>query len=232
MKMIKSSLIGLVLATSCFAQSPAPVADKVKAILNEGLETVMVIIADTSGSMRDRPATGGWTAKIDIAKESLAAFVASLPGDLKLGMITFNGCQPRWTAALGSSTIADLGQRVKEMEARGSTPIHLSLELAYEGVKDIRAKNPYARVVVLLLTDGEETCSTPQLVGETAAKFAKERIELQVIGFDLPSQDTELKKIGVKYYLASDSKSLAEGLSSVQGELSIDGGVDAVDGGK
>lgn len=224
-------LLGLVLATSsAFAQKPPVDQAKVDAILSEGLETVMVVVADTSGSMRDRPQAGGWTSKIDISREAVAKFIANLPADIKLGMITFDGCRPRWVAELGKSTNAEIAQRAKEMEARGSTPIHLSLELAYEGVKELRAKNPYARVVVLLITDGEETCSTPYLVGETAAKLAKEKIELQVIGFDLPSQDTELKKIGVKYYLASDSKDLEAGLSSVQGELSIDGGVDSVDG--
>lgn len=222
-------LLGLVLATSCFAQAKVDPA-RVEAILSEGLETVMILVADTSGSMRDRPASGGWTSKIDISREAVASFIGKLPADVRLGMITFDGCRPRWVAVLDKVSNADVAQRAKEMEARGSTPIHLSLELAYEGVKERRRLNPYARIVVLLITDGEETCSTPHLVGETAAKMAAERIELQVIGFDLPSQDTQLKKIGAKYYLASDSKDLEAGLSSVQGELQIDGGVDSVDG--
>lgn len=234
MKTKLSLLLGFAcLTTAAFAKEPAAIPEeKLKAILNEGLETAMVVVADTSGSMRDQPATGGGTAKIDLARTALEAFVNKLPADLKLGMIIFWGCQPRWVAPFGSSKASQLAAQVHEMQARGSTPIHLSLEMAYEGVKELRTKNPYARVVVLLLTDGEETCSPPEKVAETAEKMAKAGIELQVIGFDLPSQDTQLKKIGTRYYLASDSKELEAGLSSVQGELAVDAAVDAVDGGK
>ena len=233
MKSTMRALLGLVCLASVALAQKAPVnEDKIKAILNEGLETTMVVIADTSGSMRDRPQTGGWSSKIDIARGALSSFVTNLPADIKLGMITFNGCQPRWVAELGKSSNADVAQRAKEMEAHGSTPIHLSLEMAFEALKDTRAKNPYARIVILLITDGEETCSTPYLVGETAVKIAKAGMELHSIGFDLPSADSELKRLSTKYYLASDSKELEAGLSSVQGELSIDGGVDSVDGTK
>jgi Mg-chelatase subunit ChlD len=226
-------LIALVcLTTTASAQQPAPVPDdKIKAILNEGLETVLVVVADTSGSMRDRPQSGGWSPKIDISREALTGFVRRLPEEVELAMITFWGCHVRWMAQPAQDSRPAIARELGAMQPRGSTPIAMSLEAALTALKAKREKNPYGRYMILLLTDGEETCSTPYLVGETATKIAKAGIELQVIGFDLPSQDTELKKIGTKYYLASDSKELEAGLQSVQGELELDATVDAVGGG-
>jgi len=223
---LSAALALVLLASSAVAQPASP--EKLRAIMNEGLETAMVVVMDTSGSMRDRPQTGGDVSKIDIAKQALGAFLQGLPPDVQVGMMIFWGCQPRWMAELGKSSRDDVLKRVSEMQARGSTPIVSSLNAAYEALKVRREKNPYGRYIVLLITDGEETCSPPAQVGEAADRITKAGVELHSIGFDLPSADSQLKKMSTKYYLASDSKELEAGLQSVQGELAVDGGIDAI----
>ena len=223
----KFIVLAFVLQTTFAIAQPVP-ADKVRAILNEGLETCMIVVADTSGSMRDIPQTGGGVPKIDISKSALTSFLRKLPEEVQVGMMTFWGCTPRWQAELGKASREDVIARAGEMQARGSTPIHNSLELAFGALKARRDKNPYGRYIILLITDGEETCSQPGLVGETAEKITRAGIELHSIGFDLPSADSQLKKMSTKYYLASDSKELEAGLSSVQGELEVDATVDTI----
>lgn len=230
---MRTALVALVLACAAAARAQAPVPEeKVKAILNEGLETVLVVIADTSGSMRDQPASGGGQAKIEIARGALKSFVEGLPGEVQTGLMIFWGCHVRWMAQPAPDSRPAIGREIAAMQPRGSTPIAMSLQSTLSALKAKRDKNPYGRYVILLLTDGEETCSPPAKVAETAQAILAAGIELHVIGFDLPSQDTELKKIGTRYYLASDSKSLTEGLSAVQGELEVGTTMNAIGDGQ
>jgi Ca-activated chloride channel family protein len=246
---VRTPALGLLLVALCLGALPgarppparaqasgsADLASRAQSIMNEGLETCLVLVADTSGSMRNAPAGGtggtGGPAKIGIARDALAQFAGAVPETVQMGMITFAGCRAQWVAKLGESSRAAILDRVAALEARGSTPIVGSLTLAHEALKERRARNPYGRYVIVLVTDGEETCAAPSLLPEVSARIAESAVELHVIGFDLPSEDTPLRGIGAKYYQASDSTQLREGLSTVQGELEVDAKVDTLGGG-
>lgn len=219
-------LVLLVCAAPALAQEVTD--EKVRAILSEGLETALVVIADTSGSMRDRPASGGMQNKIDIANTVLPKFVQRLPADIPVALMYFYGCQVRWAVPFESSRRDRVVSLSGQLRAGGATPIARSLALARDALKPRREKNPYGRFVVVLLTDGEETCLPMEQLKKSAAELAQLGIELHVIGFDLPSQDTLLKTIGTKYYFASDSHGLEKGLEAVQGELEVDATIDTI----
>ncbi|MBI4863061.1 MAG: VWA domain-containing protein [Candidatus Riflebacteria bacterium] len=204
--------------------------ERVEAIMTEGMETNLVVIADTSGSMAERPASGGSRSKIDIAREALARFLSTLPKAVRVGMVIYDGCDTRIVAALDTATRESVVAEVDRLPARGKTPIVDSLSQALEQLKPRLEKNPYGRNVVLLVTDGEETCKAQGMVREAAARLTDGFIELIIIGFDLPSQDTDLKQVATRYYLASDSRELSEGLATVQGELAVDATVDTIPG--
>jgi len=209
-----------------FADQPAE--DKIEAILNEGIETNLIVIADTSGSMKERPATGEEQPKIDIAKEALVRFVRTLPPAVRVGMIVFHGCRPRWVVPVGPGGREAVIAQVPALAARGSTPISGSLKLALDDFRPRLKGNPYSRNVIILVTDGEETCSPPDEVGGVASQITNAGMELHAIGFDLPDRDSELKRVSTKYYRAGDSKELEQGLATIQAELSLDATIDPV----
>jgi Mg-chelatase subunit ChlD len=221
--MTRLFLAVLALAWGGLARADQLALERAQEILNEGMETNLVVIADTSGSMRQRPAFGVWQAKIEIARSALSRFLTALPAEIHVGMIIFRGCRPEWVAKLDEVKRDDLIGRVANLQATGSTPIASSLKMAFEALKARVAKNPYGRNVILVVTDGEETCLPPSAVVEAASLATRSAVEVQSIGFDLPGEDTDLKRVSTKYYNASDAKALSEGLSSVQAELSVDG---------
>jgi Ca-activated chloride channel family protein len=218
--------IGLVCSGAAFPDQPLD--QRVEAILNEGMETNLIVIADTSGSMRERPASGEEQPKIEIAKSALTQFVKALPPTVQIGLMMFHGCQPTWVSPLGGADRNTLLARVDRLRAMGSTPIATALKLAFKELKSRATKNPYGRNVILLVTDGEETCEPPAEVVTVANQITASGVEIHAIGFDLPDRDSDLKKVSTTYYYASDSKGLAAGLSTVQAELSMDGQVNTI----
>lgn len=246
------ALVALFGAGPARAQEPIP-PEKIEAMLQEGMETNLVVVADTSGSMRDLPAiarrgrlrrmldrfTGAGEvpanvnrSKIEIAREALSSFVNHLPANVNCGLIFYNGCDARWVQGLGAGTRANMVGFISSMQGAGSTPLAASLRLAFGGVAAKAAANPYARNVVLLVTDGEETCESDDALRRVAAEMAGKFVELHIIGFDLPNAGGALQEVGTRYYFAGDSRELEAGLASVEGELSVDGQVDAIPTGK
>ena len=179
--------------------------------------TDVVLVLDASGSMFNE--LEGGRLRITAAKEALAEFVSRLPDspDLDVGLRVYGSR----TTALEPDACEDsvlvvpvagvdrelLLDTVRGTEPRGATPIAYSLELAAADL----AGAP-GRKVIVLVTDGEESCGGDvRAVAERLAGSGYE-IDLHVIGFALtPLAQRSFEVIGT-FQSANTAAELAAAL--------------------
>jgi Ca-activated chloride channel family protein len=156
---------------------------------NGHAQTHVELILDASGSMYNALADGRY--RIVAAKDVLTGFVLNLPegDDLNVGLRVY-GSRLQATHAdscLDSELLVPLSgvdrsallDAVSGVVARGATPIAYSLELAGADFTEP------GRYMIVLVTDGEESCG-----GDIRAVMAALRdrgidIDLRILGFDL-----------------------------------------------
>lgn len=202
--------------------------EKLQSVLEEGLVTRMVLIVDTSGSMNKPPRRGETKRKVTIARKALARFFEGLPEGIEVGVIVYDRCEAKWHLPLGPIDKPKLLESTSSLRAYGKTPIAASLNLAAAKLIPTMKTHPYSRNVVVLVTDGEETCVSKRDLAVSARNITDAMMELTVIGFDLPGQDSLMKKLATQYYRAEDSEQLSQGLASIQAELEVPSTVDVL----
>ena len=147
------------------------------------------LILDVSGSMWLNLESGD--TKIDAAKTVLIDFIGGLPSDslnmgLRLYGATVSGIDPQ--SCTDSQLIIpidglDKGGLINTVQAtdpKGGTPIVYALN---EAIKDFDTVANDAQKLIILVTDGAESCGEDLDVAVQAVKAAG--IDLQVIGFGL-----------------------------------------------
>lgn len=152
-------------------------------------QTYVQLLLDASGSMWNKLADGQY--RIVAAKDVLSSFVSSLPADpdLNVGLRVYGSriaaldegsCEDS-ELFVPMSGIArdDLLQTVRSTQATGATPIAYSLQLAGQ---DFPAEG---KKVIILVTDGEESCGGDVRGTIEALKAQGIEFELNIIGFDL-----------------------------------------------
>lgn len=152
-------------------------------------QTHVELILDASGSMWNKLADGEY--RIVAAKDVLSSFVSSLPTDpdLNVGLRVYgsriaaldDGACEDSELFVPMSGIArdDLLGTVRATEATGATPIAYSLQLAGQ---DFPAEG---KKVIILVTDGEESCGGDVRGTIEALNAQGIEFELKIIGFDL-----------------------------------------------
>ncbi|HLC69054.1 MAG TPA: VWA domain-containing protein [Candidatus Bilamarchaeaceae archaeon] len=148
----------------------------------------ILIVMDASGSMEDLLPSG--EAKIDAAKDAANSFIQSSTSD-EIAVMEFSGCSDTYDSPdplrgdirviQGFTTDKSLlRQAVNSIEPYGDTPIAASLE---EAVEYFRLQNRQNGIIILL-TDGEETCGGD---AEEAAALAYDQgyAVVNVIAYDL-----------------------------------------------
>ena len=145
------------------------------------------IILDASGSMLQKM---GKQRRIDIAKQTLTRLTSSrIPAGTPFAMRVFgrevDSCQTDLDIALGPLDAAAVGARIGKLEAKNNarTPIGASLEKVSDDLRGARGER-----LVILLTDGEETCG-----GDPAAAIAKLRkanigVRVNIVGFAIDDE--------------------------------------------
>lgn len=119
--------------------------------------TTALLVLDTSGSMKGE--------RIAAARQAAAAFVADLPAQVSVGLVTFAD-----QASLLQAPTRDrpaIGNAIEQVQARGDTALHDAIALA---AQSIPGGEP-ARIV--LLSDGADTSSSLAL--GTALRVAGEQ---------------------------------------------------------
>ena len=180
---------------------------------------VVELILDASGSMLQRL---GNERRIDIARKALAGLVQEqLADDSRVALRVFghrkpDACDTELLAPLAPLDRAALAATVRGIEAKNlaKTPIGASLAAVADDLAGVEG-----RAVVVLVTDGEETCG-----GDPAAAIAKLRsagfqVSLNIVGFAidefaLEQQFREWARLGNgAYFAATDAAGLASGIS-------------------
>ncbi len=168
-------------------------------IAGVGTPDKLLFIFDASGSMRGRDAAG--ERKIGVARSVLKKLVASLPDDVRIGLRVYGHRYPRKPkdrSCTDSQLVVPFRRVDKEafarfvdsIEPRGQTPIGLSLRKVAEDFGD--AEGPK---IVVLITDGEETCSPepddpdypPRVVEELLDRGL--RVKINIVGFDIDKSE-------------------------------------------
>lgn len=148
----------------------------------------LLLILDASGSMNAKLPDGA--ARIDAAKAAVADLVASLPADARLALRVYGqrsptskqDCQdtalvvPFAPAGENGGAVAEAARVAK---ARGYTPITYALQLAAADI----GKEAAASRVVVLVSDGEETCDGDPCAAARALAAADAKLVVHAIGF-------------------------------------------------
>ncbi len=184
-----------------------------------GASTAVEVILDASGSMLQRE---NGKRRIELAREALGSLVDSLPSGTPFALRAFGhkeagSCRSDLEIPLAPLSPAAVRGQLSDLQAMNlaKTPIGRSLELVREDTAGHEGE-----VLVVLITDGEETCD-----GDPAAAIAGLRsagIETRVNIVGLAIDDMALKQTfsawaeagSGRFFDASDAASLGDELLS------------------
>jgi Ca-activated chloride channel family protein len=113
----------------------------------------VLLVFDTSGSMAEED-------RLARAKDGLEAFLREAGQNDRIGLVAFSD-QVRVLEPVARplrENRAELGDKIDGLIADGGTAVYDATNLAFNGVRDLRAKDRINAVVVL--TDGEDTESS------------------------------------------------------------------------
>lgn len=195
----------------CFSSAVASFAS--------GIPDVFFIM-DASGSMGARM---GDSTKMKVAKEVLDYTVPALPPEVKVGLAHYGNHRKGDCSDIEIVSVpGDLDRqailsKVKEITPVGMTPISASVEMVAKTIKD-------SDTIIVLVSDGEETCSKDPCGVIRALKGSGARFMLHVVGFGVTqAEEKQLRCLaeagGGSYFAAGDAKALLASLESVRKEV-------------
>lgn len=188
--------------------------------------TQVELVLDASGSMWNRVADGRY--RIEAAKDALTTFVRALPdAGLDVGLRIYGstvdaldprGCDDtRLFVPLAEVDKGALQGAVDAVAARGATPIAASLlAAAADFAPDA------SRKVIVLVTDGEESCGGDLRAAVDQLAAAQIAVELRIIGFDLPPRAAEAFASLADFTNAADAAALAAALEGAVEDVVAD----------
>ncbi len=186
--------------------------------------TDVEIVLDASGSMR--AAMAGST-QMEVAKQTIKSTIATIPPETHVALRVYahrveqtdkaGSCvDTELMIPFGPLNVAAFSAKVDSIQPKGYTPIAYSLQ---QVANDFGAERE-AEKVVILVSDGEETCGGDpvQAVKDLIAKGFK--LKLHAVGFNVdPKTQAQLQAIaaagGGQYYDARDPVSLGQSLQKI-----------------
>ena len=178
----------------------------------------MFFILDGSGSMWGD--AGGQT-KIEAAREVMNTLVPSLPPELRIGLAAYGhrrkgDCKDIEVLMRSSEGNRDeLLSHVQSIRPKGKTPIADTIKLVVETVKTDEAET-----VIVLVSDGKETCEPDPCGVVRALKETGINFILHAVGFGVKGEAVEQLQCiaqagGGRYFQADDVAGLNEALTTV-----------------
>jgi hypothetical protein len=193
-------------------------------------KTDIEFVLDASGSMR--AAMGGST-QMEIAKQTIKSTIATIPPETHVALRVYahrieqsdkaGSCvDTELMIPFGPLNVAAVSAKVDSIQPKGYTPIAYSLQqVASDFGLDREAEK-----VVILVSDGEETCGGDpvQAVKDLIAKGFK--LKLHAVGFNVdPKTQAQLQAIaaagGGQYYDARDGGGLSGALQKITQEALV-----------
>ena len=147
----------------------------------------VLLILDASGSMNARMPEG--RTRFEAARAAIGDMLAKLPDRVRVGLRVY-GHQSKTAAKncedtelvvpFGGATQnrAPMLARLGDLQAQGYTPITLSLQRAAEDI----AKEPTAERMVVLVSDGRETCNADPCAVAKALAAANAKLVVHTVG--------------------------------------------------
>lgn len=171
----------------------------------------VVLVLDTSGSMKD----GG---AMDAAKAAAKQYIAVLPKDVKVAIVTAGAPS---TTPLGVLT-SDRSRAVAVidgLQATGETALYDGIRIAAELIK----KGELAQRRILVLSDGADTRSKTTLPEATGAVSG---VAVDTIGFRTEATTSAIlanlaKQTGGRSYSAADPAALASAFGEAVGSFAV-----------
>lgn len=176
-----------------------------------------IIVMDGSGSMWGQ--IDGRT-KLDIARETVAKVLGTLPADQELGLLAYGhrskgDCRDiELMVAPARGTAGEISERVATMRFLGKTPLSEAVRQAAEA---LRYGEEAATVV--LITDGLETCKADPCALGRELEAAGLNFTTHVIGFGLTKAEGAqvaclAENTGGRYIEASNANALRDALAT------------------
>lgn len=172
------------------------------------VERSAVLVIDTSGSMQGDG--------IDAAKAAADAFLAAVPGDVKVGLVTFSD-QPNLAVA-PTTDRTTVHAAISRLRASGETALYDAVALAVRSVGAHGLRN------IVLLTDGADTRSRIKL-GELVPRIQTAKVTVDAVGFrTTDTQSAPLKSIADagrgQVIAATQTSTLADAFASAARDIS------------
>jgi Ca-activated chloride channel family protein len=175
-----------------------------------------IIVMDASGSMWGQI---DGKAKIEIARETLAGVLPSIPGDMELGLIAYGhrekgACSDiEQIVAPAPGTRDAIAEAVNGLNPKGKTPLTAAVRQAAEALKFTEEK-----ATVILVTDGIETCEADPCAVATELEKLGVDFTAHVVGFGLSEEEGKqvsclAKNTGGLYLQAKDATELTDALT-------------------
>ncbi|MFI5744589.1 VWA domain-containing protein [Streptomyces sp. NPDC051644] len=196
-----------------------------------GSGSSLVMVLDSSGSMGDDDGTG--RTRMESTRTAVGTVVDGLPDGYPTGLRVYGADRPRGCTdtrlvqPVQRLDRAAVKRAVAAVRPKGDTPIGLSLQKAAEDLPR-PAGGAIGTRTILLVSDGEDNCGTPQPC-EVAEQLGKKGVGLRIdtVGFQVKGAAREqLECIAAagngRYYDAPDAESLARQLQRAS-QLSADG---------
>jgi Ca-activated chloride channel family protein len=174
-----------------------------------------MIVFDASGSMWGQI---GGRAKIEIARETLAGVLGSVPDDMALGLMVY-GHRSRGNCAdielaipPAPGSAAAIGAFVGRVNPRGRTPLTEAVRQAAQALRHTEE-----RATVILVTDGLESCEGDPCALAAELEATGVDFTAHVVGFGLTDEEGRqvaclAERTGGLYLAAQDAASLVQAL--------------------
>lgn len=181
-----------------------------------------IIVFDASGSMYGQVAGG---VKIDIAKKVVSDLVGTVDPAMELGLMAYGhrkkgDCEDiELLVPPQKNSAGAILKAVSALEPKGKTPLTAAVIQAAKYLKFEEAK-----VSVILVSDGVETCDKdPCMAAEELERLGVD-FTCHVIGFDMKPGETSgleclAKKTGGMYLAAKDAASLKSSLETAMKQV-------------
>lgn len=204
------------MSTGSFIAAAALFAGALVSSLPAAANDKAIIVLDASGSMWGQ--IDGKT-KIEIARDTLAQVLTTIPDTLDLGLIAYGHREKGSCAdieeivAPAPGTRGDIEAAVRALNPKGKTPLADSVKKAAEALKYTEEK-----ATVILVTDGIETCNADPCA--LASELEKLGVDFtaHVVGFGLNEEEGRkvaclAENTGGKYLPAANADELAGALT-------------------
>ena len=193
-------------------------------------DDTIVIVLDTSGSMRQR--MSGSKSRMQIAQDALIQVLSKVPESTNVGIVSFQG----WIYETGPVDRKKLSDAIRSTVPGGSTPLYASLRgAATELLKKREAQGNVGYYKLLVVTDGEAGDATLNLDSHypdgglklgVLQEIIQRGIVVDTIGLDMPGNHSLSKLINGAYMSGDNPRSLTEAVSKAVAEIGFGDGRD------